>query len=92
MVRFVLKEWRKAGLATGRVTSATLFIEDEGSDYLLPLFDFIVSAMSFGESREFNPFVYFAQPFPPTTPNEWPPIKTINHRICLKAGSAWATK
>jgi len=28
MVRFALKEWRKAGVAAGPVTSAILFIED----------------------------------------------------------------
>jgi len=87
MVRFVLKEWRKAGLATGHVTSALLTMEDEVSDYLLPLFEFMVSAGSLRESREFNPFVEFAQLFPATTPNELPPLRTINHRICPKPGS-----
>jgi len=67
MARFALKEWRKAGLAKEQVTSAALTIEDEASDYLLPLFEFIVSAMSLGESREFNPFIEFAQLFPATT-------------------------
>jgi len=38
MARFAHKEWRKAGLATGPVTSAALTIEDEVTDYLLPLF------------------------------------------------------
>jgi len=57
LARFALKEWRKAGLATGQVTSAALTIEDKVSDYLLPLFESIVSAMSFRESWEFNPFV-----------------------------------
>jgi len=57
MVRFALNEWRKAGLATGQIISAALFIEDEAPDYLLPCFKFMVSAMSLGESREFNPFV-----------------------------------
>ena len=28
MAHFAHKEWRKAGLATGQVTSAALFIED----------------------------------------------------------------
>ena len=28
MARFALKEWRKAGLATGQVTSAALFIDE----------------------------------------------------------------
>jgi len=42
MARFALKEWRKAGLATGQVTSAALFIEDKAPDYLLPLFKFMV--------------------------------------------------
>jgi len=31
MARFALKEWRKAGLATGQVTSASLVIEDEAA-------------------------------------------------------------
>jgi len=53
-----------------QVTSAALTIEDEVLDYLLPLFEFRVSAMSLGESREFNPFVEFTQLFPATTPNE----------------------
>ena len=47
MARFALKEWRKAGLAMGQLTSAALFIEDEVPDYLLPLFEFIVSGMTF---------------------------------------------
>jgi len=68
MARFVLKEWRKAGLATGQVTSAALFIEDKAPDYLLPLFEFMVSAMSLGESRKFNPLVEFAQLFPALHP------------------------
>jgi len=42
MARFALKEWRKAGLATGQVTSTAFFIEDEALDYLLPLFEFMV--------------------------------------------------
>jgi len=92
MAQFALKEWRKAGLATGQVTSAALTIEDEVSDYLLPIFEFIVSAMSLGESREFNPFVEFAQLFPVTTHNELPPLRTINHRSCSKPGSTWVPK
>jgi len=60
MARFVLREWREAGLATGQVTSAALTIEDEVSDYLLPVFEFMVSGMSLGESREFKPFAEFA--------------------------------
>jgi len=92
MARFALKEWRKVWLATGQVTSAALFIEDEAPDYLLPLFAFMVSAMSLGESREFNPFIEFAQLFPATTPNELPPLRTINHRICPKPGSTWVPK
>jgi len=87
LARFALKEWRKAGLATGQVTSAALFIEEEAPDHLLRLIGFMVSAMSFGENREFNPFVEFAQLFPATTPNELPPVRTINHRICPKPGS-----
>jgi len=35
MARFALQEWRIAGLATGQVTSAALFIEEETLDYLL---------------------------------------------------------
>jgi len=79
MARFALKEWRKAGLATGPVTSAALFIEEEAPDYLLPLFGFMVSTMSLGENREFNPFVEFAHLFPATTPNELTPLRNINH-------------
>jgi len=92
MVPFTLKEWKKAGPATGQVTSAALFMEDEVPEYLLPLFEFMVSANSLRESREFNPFVEFAQLFPATTPNELPPLKTINHRICLKPGSTRVPK
>jgi len=62
-----------------QVMSAGLTIEDEVPDNLLPLFKFIVSAMNFGESREFNPFIEFAQLFPATTPNELPLLRTINH-------------
>jgi len=92
MARFAPKEWRKAGLATREVTSAALFIEEEAPDHLLPLFGFMVSAMSFGENREINPFVEFAQLFPATTPNELPPLRTINHRICPKPASTWVPK
>jgi len=92
MARFALKEWRKAGLATGQVTSAALFIEDEVPDYLLLLCELMVSAMSFGECREFNPYVEFAQLFLATTPNELPPLRTINHQICPKPGAPWAPK
>jgi len=92
MARFTLTEWRKAGLATGQFTSAALFIEDEALDCLLPLFEFMVSAMSLGESREFNPFIEFAQLFPATTPNELPRLRTINHRICPKPGSTFVPK
>jgi len=92
MARFALKEWRKAGLATGQVKSAVLTIEDEVSDYLLPLFEFMVSASSLGESREFSPYVEFAQLFAATTSNELPPFRTINHRICLKPGATWVPK
>jgi len=88
MARFAPKEWRKAGLATGQVTSTALFIEDEAPDYLLPLFEFMVSAMSLGESREFNPFIEFAQLYLATTLNELLPLRTINHRICPNPGSA----
>jgi len=79
MARFALKEWRKAGLASGQVTSASLTIEDEISDHLLPRFEFMVSAMSLGENWQFNPFVEFTQLFRATTPNELPPLRIINH-------------
>jgi len=92
MARFALKEWRKSGLPIGQVTFAALTIEGEVSDYLLPLFEFMVSAMSLGESREFNPFIKFAQLFPATTPKDLPPLRTINHRICPKPGSTWVPK
>ena len=92
MVRFARKEWRKAGLATGQVTYAALSIEDEVPDYLLPLFEFMVSAMSLRENWEFNPYVEFAQLFPETTPNELPHLRTIDHRICPKPGSTWVLK
>jgi len=92
MARFALKEWRKGGLAMGQVTSAALFIEEEAPDHLLPLFGLMVSAMSLRENREFNPFVEFAQLFPATTPDELPPLRTINHRICPKPGSTWVPK
>jgi len=52
----------------------------------------MVSAMSVGESREFNPFVELAQLFPVTTPNKLPPLRTINHRIYPKRGSTWVLK
>jgi len=87
MARFVLKEWRKAGLSMAQVISAALTIEDDVSDYLLPLFEFMVLAMSYGESRELNHFVACAQLFPATTPNELPPLRPINHQICPKPGS-----
>jgi len=87
MARFALKGWRRAGLATGQVTSAALTIEDEVSGYLLPLFEFIVSAMSLTESWEFKCFVEFAQLFPATTPNKLPQLRTINHLICPKPGN-----
>ena len=76
----------------GQVTSAALTIEDEVPDYLLPLFKFMVSPMSLGESQEFNPFVEFAQLFPITTLNELLPLRTINYRICPKPGSIWVPK
>jgi len=56
MARFVLQEWRKAGLAMRQVISAALFIEDEVPDYLLPLCELMVLAVSLGECREFNPW------------------------------------
>jgi len=52
----------------------------------------MVSAMSLGENREFNPFVEFAQLFPATTPNKLPPLSSINHRICPKPGSTCVPK
>jgi len=51
MACFALKEWMKPGVAAGQVTSAALFIEDQAPDYILPLFEFMVSVMSLGESR-----------------------------------------
>jgi len=48
--------------------------------------------MSLGECREFNPYVEFAQLFPATTPNELPPLRTINHRICRKPGATCVPK
>jgi len=92
MARLVLKEWRKVGVAMGQVTSAALTIEDEVLDYVLPLSELMVSALSLGESWEFNPFVEFAQLFLATTPNEFPPLRTINHRICPKSSSTWVPK
>jgi len=92
MARFALKEWRKAGLAMGQVTSAALLIKEEVPDYLLPLCEPMVSAMNLGECREFNPHVEFAQLFPATTPNELPPLRTINHQICPKPGLTWVPK
>ena len=92
MARFALKVWRKAGAAMGQVTSAALTIEDEVPDNLLPLFEFMVSAMSLGESREFNPFVKFTQLFPATILNELLPLRTINYRICPKPSSTWVPK
>jgi len=92
IARIALKEWRKAGLATGQVTFAALFIEDEVPDYLLPLCELMVSAMSLGECWEFNPYVEFAQLFPATTPYELPPLRSINHPICLKPGTTWVPK
>jgi len=52
----------------------------------------MVSAMSLRESREFNPFVEFTQLFPASTPNELPPLRTINKRICQKPNSTWVPK
>jgi len=92
MGRFAPREWRKAGLATGQVTSAALFIEDEAPDYLLPILKFMVLAVSLGESQEFNPFIEFGQLFPATIRKELPPLRTINHQICLKPGSTWVPK
>ena len=87
MARFALKEWEKAVLATWQVTSAALFTKGEAPDYLLPLFEFMVSAMSLGENREFHPFIEFGQLFPATTPTVLPPLRAINQRICPKPGS-----
>jgi len=92
MVRFALKECRKAGLATGHLTSAAVTIEDEVADYLLPIFEFMVSAMSLGASRKFNPFIELPPLFSATTPNELPPVRTIKHRIYPKPGSTWVAK
>jgi len=92
MAQFALKEWRKVGLPTGQVTAVTLTIEDEVSDNLLWLFEFTVSAMSLGESQEFNSYIEFTQFFLTTAPNKLPPLRTINHHICLKLGSIWLPK
>jgi len=92
MARSALEEWRRAALATGQVTAAALFIEDEAPDYLLLLFEFMVSAMCLRKSREFNPFVEFAQLFPATTPNELPSLRTINHGICSNPRATWVPK
>jgi len=92
MARFVLKEWRNAGHATGQVPSAALFIEDEASYYLLPLFEFLISPMSLRESWEFNPFVEFTQLLPATILNEFPLLRNINQRICPKRETTWVPK
>jgi len=60
MACFPRKESGRAGRAMWQVTSSGFSIEDEVPDYLLPLFKFIVSAMSYGERREFNALVEFA--------------------------------
>ena len=52
----------------------------------------MVSAMNFGGSREFNPFIEFTQLFPVTTTNKLPPLKTIHHWISPKASSIWVPK
>jgi len=52
----------------------------------------MVSAMSLGESREFNPFVEFAHLFPATIPNELLLLRPINHRIGPKPGCTWVPK
>jgi len=52
----------------------------------------MASAISVGESREFNLLVEFAQLFPATTPNELLPLVSINHRICPKPGTTWVPK
>jgi len=70
MACFALKEWRKAGLAAGQVTSAARSVEEEVLDCLLPLFEVMVSAMSLEESREFNLYIEFAQLYLATTPNK----------------------
>jgi len=92
MACFALKEWRNAGLAMGQVTSAALTIDYEVLDYLLPLLELMVSAISLGECQDFNPFVELAKLFPTTTPNELPPLRSIKHRICPKSGSTWVPK
>jgi len=87
MARFAGKELRKPGLALGQVISTAFTIEDEVSEHLVPLFEFMVSAINLGVSQEFNPFVDFTQLFRATTPNELPPLSPINHWICQKPGS-----
>ena len=48
--------------------------------------------MSLGENLEFNPFVEFTQLIPPTTPDDLPPLRSINHWICPKLCSTWVPK
>ena len=52
----------------------------------------MVSAISLGESREFNPFIEFSQLLPAMTPNELATLITINDHICPKASSTWVLK
>jgi len=89
---FALKEERKARLATWQVTSAVLSIEDEVPDYLLLLCQFMVSATSLGERLKFNSFIEFAHEYSATSPNELPPIRTINYWICQEHGSTYVPK
>jgi len=92
MVHFGLKEWRKVGLATEKVTLAVLSIEDEVPDYLLLPLKFMVSAINLRENGKLNFFVEFPNLFPTTIPNILPPLRTINYRICLKLGPKWVSK
>jgi hypothetical protein len=92
MACFALKEWRKAGLASGQVTSAALSIEEKIPEELIPMFDFMVSAMNLDKEPAFNPLLECAKLFPITTPNELPPLRTINHRISPKPGAIWVPK
>jgi len=87
MAYFALKEWRKAWLVTGQVSSAALSIVDEISDYLLPLFEFMVSGMNLRESQEFKSFVELVHLFSATIPNKLPSLVTINYPICPKPSS-----
>jgi hypothetical protein len=62
-------------------------IEEKIPEELLPIFDFMVSAMNLDKEPEFNHLVQFAKLFPITTLNELLPLRTINHPISPKPGA-----